>query len=185
MLAPPLFLASALAASLAAQAPTLVDATGAAYPQSTVTVGGNTFALSLACALLAVPAAAQELPHAFVGARVLPISGAPIEDGVVVMQFGRIRAVGARSAVEVPSGAKVIDVIADHRLRGTGEKYAFGMLRRERTAPRRRARLIENGRALHRGLAHVNAARAKVRAFVHDFAHAWRKVMELDRFDLR
>lgn len=59
---------------------------------------------------LAVPVAAQELPHAFVGARVLPISGAPIEDGVVVMQFGRIRAVGARSAVEVPSGAKVIDV---------------------------------------------------------------------------
>ena len=59
---------------------------------------------------LAVPVAAQELPHAFVGARVLPIAGAPIEDGVVVMQFGRIRAVGARSAVEVPSGAKVIDV---------------------------------------------------------------------------
>jgi imidazolonepropionase-like amidohydrolase len=70
----------------------------------------RTVALSLACALLAVSAAAQELPHAFVGARVLPVSGAPIEDGVVVVQFGRIRAVGARGSVEVPAGAKVVDV---------------------------------------------------------------------------
>ncbi|MFM7296803.1 MAG: amidohydrolase, partial [Planctomycetota bacterium] len=59
---------------------------------------------------LAAPAVAQELPHAFVGARVLPVSGPPIEDGVVVVQFGRIRALGARAAVEVPSGAKVVDV---------------------------------------------------------------------------
>jgi imidazolonepropionase-like amidohydrolase len=70
----------------------------------------RTLALPLACALLAVPAVAQELPHAFVGARVLPVSGPPIEDGVVVVQFGRIRAVGARAAVEVPAGAKVVDV---------------------------------------------------------------------------
>jgi imidazolonepropionase-like amidohydrolase len=41
---------------------------------------------------------------------VLPISGAPIDDGTVVVQFGRIRAIGARGAVEVPAGAKVIDV---------------------------------------------------------------------------
>jgi hypothetical protein len=47
MLAPRLFLTAALAASLAAQAPTLVDATGAAYPQSTVTVGGSTYDMSL------------------------------------------------------------------------------------------------------------------------------------------
>ena len=40
----------------------------------------------------------------------LPISGAPIDDGTVVVQFGRIRAIGARGAVEVPAGAKVIDV---------------------------------------------------------------------------
>jgi imidazolonepropionase-like amidohydrolase len=65
----------------------------------------------MVCALvLAGPAVAQELPHAFVGAKVLPISGAPIEDGVVVVQFGRIRAVGARGSVEVPAGAKVVDV---------------------------------------------------------------------------
>ncbi len=70
----------------------------------------RTAALSLACALLAVSAAAQELPHAFVGARVLPVSGPPVEDGVVVVQFRRIRAVGARGSVDVPAGAKVIDV---------------------------------------------------------------------------
>jgi imidazolonepropionase-like amidohydrolase len=65
----------------------------------------------MVCALLlAGPAVAQELPHAFVGAKVLPISGPPIEDGVVVVQFGRIRAVGARGSVEVPAGAKVVDV---------------------------------------------------------------------------
>lgn len=48
MLAPRLFLAAALAASLAAQAPTLVDAAGAVYPQTTVTVGGVTYPMSLA-----------------------------------------------------------------------------------------------------------------------------------------
>jgi imidazolonepropionase-like amidohydrolase len=66
--------------------------------------------LLFALLALSAPAAAQELPHAFVGAKVLPISGAPIDDGTVVVQFGRIRAIGARGAVEVPAGAKVIDV---------------------------------------------------------------------------
>ncbi len=66
--------------------------------------------LLFALLALSVPAAAQELPHAFVGARVLPIAGAPIDDGIVVVQFGRIRAVGARGSVEVPAGAKVVEV---------------------------------------------------------------------------
>jgi len=70
----------------------------------------RTLAHSLTLALLAAAAVAQELPHAFVGARVLPVSGPPLEDGVIVVQFGRVRAVGVRAAVEVPASAKVVDV---------------------------------------------------------------------------
>ncbi|MBM3992167.1 MAG: amidohydrolase family protein [Planctomycetes bacterium] len=70
----------------------------------------RTLAHSLTLALLTAAAVAQELPHAFVGGRVLAVSGPPIEDGVVIVQFGRIRAVGARTSVELPSGAKVVDV---------------------------------------------------------------------------
>jgi imidazolonepropionase-like amidohydrolase len=61
----------------------------------------------LACA---APALAQERPHAFVGARVLPISSAPIDDGVLVVERGRILAVGPRASVALPAGAIVVDV---------------------------------------------------------------------------
>ncbi len=57
---------------------------------------------------LALPVAAQEAPHAFVGARVLPISGPPIEGGVVLVRNGRIVAVGDR-ALPLPTDAVVID----------------------------------------------------------------------------
>lgn len=52
---------------------------------------------------------AQETPIAFVGARILPVAGAPIESGVVVVQHGRIIAVGDRST-PIPNGASVRDV---------------------------------------------------------------------------
>jgi imidazolonepropionase-like amidohydrolase len=65
-------------------------------------------ALALAAA---IPAArGQETPVAFTGARVIPVVGAPIDDGVVVVQGGRIAAVGAAGAVAVPAGAEVHDV---------------------------------------------------------------------------
>src|SRR5690606_25677072 len=38
-----------------------------------------------------------------------PIDGPPIENGVVVIQGERIRAVGAADEVEVPAGATVLD----------------------------------------------------------------------------
>ena len=60
--------------------------------------------------LVAPTAAAQEAPRAFVGARLLPITAPPIDDGVLVVRDGRIAAVGARGAVEIPAGAEVVDL---------------------------------------------------------------------------
>lgn len=58
---------------------------------------------------LAAFAKAQDVPVAFVGGRLLPVTSAPIEDGVLVVRSGRIEAIGARGAVAVPAGATVID----------------------------------------------------------------------------
>lgn len=66
----------------------------------------------VAAALLATSSAAQEVPQAFVGARVLPITSPPLENGTVVIHEGKIVAVGEASAVEVPAGA------TQHDLRG-------------------------------------------------------------------
>ncbi len=62
--------------------------------------------------LLAAPVAARDAGPvtAFVGARVLPISGPEIPDGVVVVRGSRIEAVGAAGEVRVPSGALVVDL---------------------------------------------------------------------------
>jgi imidazolonepropionase-like amidohydrolase len=54
-------------------------------------------------------AVAQETPVVLKGGKLLTITHGVIENGVVVMQGGKITAVGAASAVNVPSGAQVID----------------------------------------------------------------------------
>ena len=56
-----------------------------------------------------VPLAAQERPHVFRGATLLPVVGTPIANGVLVVQGGRITAVGDAST-PVPAGAEVHDV---------------------------------------------------------------------------
>lgn len=68
--------------------------------------------LSRAAALLiaVVSVGAQERPVAFTGARVLPIAGSPIDDGVVVVQHGKILAVGPTGRVTIPAEAEVRDV---------------------------------------------------------------------------
>jgi len=53
---------------------------------------------------------AQERAHAFVGAKILPVEGDPIEDGVLVVQGGTIRAIGPRASTKVPEGAKVVEL---------------------------------------------------------------------------
>ena len=56
---------------------------------------------------LAASVFAQERPLALTGARIYPIAGEPIADGVLVLQGGKIVAVGAAGAVTVPAGAEV------------------------------------------------------------------------------
>lgn len=66
--------------------------------------------LAIGLALAAVPAAAQERPIAFTGARLLPITSPPIENGVLVVQGGKIVAVGPAGSVRIPNDAEVHDV---------------------------------------------------------------------------
>lgn len=71
-------------------------------------------AVALPALLAALPAAAQDDPHVFRGALVLPISGPPIDGGILVVQNGRITAVGGpdtstpRGAVEHDVSGKVL-----------------------------------------------------------------------------
>ncbi len=51
----------------------------------------------------------QDRPTALVGARVVPIDGDPLEDGVVVLRDGRVESVGTRDQVAVPGDAEVVD----------------------------------------------------------------------------
>ncbi|MEM1329160.1 MAG: amidohydrolase family protein [Planctomycetota bacterium] len=54
-------------------------------------------------------APAEEAVRAFVGATLIPIDGPEIENGVLVIEGGRIAAVGPAGSVKVPTGAEVID----------------------------------------------------------------------------
>jgi imidazolonepropionase-like amidohydrolase len=60
--------------------------------------------------MLAVPLCAQETPQVFTGARILPVVGNPISEGVLVVHEGRIVAVGPASEVTPPAGATVHDL---------------------------------------------------------------------------
>ena len=57
-----------------------------------------------------VQAAPPDRPIAFVGARILPISGPTLDPGTLVVAGGRIVAVGPAAATPVPQGAERIDV---------------------------------------------------------------------------
>jgi len=63
--------------------------------------------LALVFLSLAFAAAASAQTIAVTNARILPISGPPIERGVLVVQSGKVLAVGAN--VEIPANASVID----------------------------------------------------------------------------
>ena len=53
----------------------------------------------------------SEYIKVFVGARIIDGTGRnPIEDGVLIIQAGRIRQVGLRGAIEIPGGAEIIDL---------------------------------------------------------------------------
>ena len=66
--------------------------------------------LALALALLPALLPAQERPLVLRGAHIIPVGAAPIADGVLVVQNGRITAVGAAGSVSIPANAEVRDL---------------------------------------------------------------------------
>ena len=60
-------------------------------------------------AVLAVSLGAQEKPQAFTNAQIIPIVGASIEHGVLVVQHGKILAVGSATTVKIPTDAEIFD----------------------------------------------------------------------------
>lgn len=52
---------------------------------------------------------AQQTPHVFEGATIIPISGDEISNGTLVVQNGKITAVGPEGGINIPSNATVID----------------------------------------------------------------------------
>jgi imidazolonepropionase-like amidohydrolase len=62
--------------------------------------------LMLMCATAAL---AQDRPHAFVGAEIIPVSGPPIPNGVLVVHRGKITAVGPAASTQIPADAQRID----------------------------------------------------------------------------
>jgi imidazolonepropionase-like amidohydrolase len=53
---------------------------------------------------------AQTNPVAFVGAKIIPIIGEPIENGVLIIQTGKITAVGSADLTKFSSDTEIIDV---------------------------------------------------------------------------
>ena len=66
-----------------------------------------TISAVLICAVAA--ANAQDRPTAFMGARIIPIAGDPFDNGVLLVQGGKIVAVGPAGSTQVPAGAKRVD----------------------------------------------------------------------------
>jgi imidazolonepropionase-like amidohydrolase len=64
---------------------------------------------ALYLSVFALPGLGQSSPIAYTGAHVIPIAGAEILNGVLVIQNGRIVAVGPSGAVNIPSGAQIVD----------------------------------------------------------------------------
>ncbi len=67
-------------------------------------------ALGLAAMLSVGAAWAQEKPHAFTGAKIIPVAGKPIENGVLVVHKGKVVAVGAADQVKIPKDAVAFDM---------------------------------------------------------------------------
>jgi imidazolonepropionase-like amidohydrolase len=64
----------------------------------------------LALLLFACPLFGQQKPIAFTNAKIIPIVGQPIEQGVLVFQNGKITAVGDARSVKLSSDVQIIDV---------------------------------------------------------------------------
>ena len=63
----------------------------------------------IAVGLFAVAADAQQRPIAYINAKIIPIVGEPIEQGVLLVQNGKIVAVGDAATVKLPPDAIIVD----------------------------------------------------------------------------
>lgn len=63
-----------------------------------------------AIVLTAIPVFSQTKPTAFVNARIIPIVGSPIEQGILLIQDGKIRAVGDARTVRLSSDVERVDM---------------------------------------------------------------------------
>jgi imidazolonepropionase-like amidohydrolase len=63
--------------------------------------------------ILSILTSAQENPIALKGGKLLTITHGVIENGVIVMQNGKITAVGAAGSVNIPANAQVIDATGE------------------------------------------------------------------------
>jgi len=66
--------------------------------------------LVICMVLLMGYAQAQETPIAFIGGTIIPVSGPPIENGILLVQHGKIQAVGRAATVRLSSEVTRIDV---------------------------------------------------------------------------
>ncbi|MBK7393136.1 MAG: amidohydrolase family protein [Chloracidobacterium sp.] len=64
---------------------------------------------TIAASMFAIAADAQERPIAFINAKIIPIVGTPIEQGVIIVQKGKIVAVGDARTVRLSSDVTVVD----------------------------------------------------------------------------
>lgn len=68
-------------------------------------------AISIATLILfACPMLGQEKPTAFINARIIPITGPPIEQGILLVQNGKISAVGDARTVRLSSDVVTVDL---------------------------------------------------------------------------
>jgi imidazolonepropionase-like amidohydrolase len=70
-------------------------------------------AATLSVALLSATALAAS-PTAYVGATLHPVAGPDIVDGTMIVDQGRIVALGGRDAVAIPAGAQVVELAGRH-----------------------------------------------------------------------
>ncbi|MEM8709792.1 MAG: amidohydrolase family protein [Planctomycetota bacterium] len=81
-------------------------AAAAAMTLGTATLGTATPGIGLS---MSAPASAQVDKTAIKAGKVITVSGDPIENGIIVIEGGRVTAVGAQSEVQIPWDAEVID----------------------------------------------------------------------------
>ena len=85
--------------------------------------------LAIAAVLLTAAAGihardASGAAQAFVNARILPVTGAPIEKGTLVVDGGKIVAVGASDAVKIPAGATTVDLAGKIMMPGIVDSHS-------------------------------------------------------------